>query len=83
MNGNDLVQLQQYRGDNERAKLVEKWKHMYGKKFLSLKLVEEVPQKKKKYKPVKEDKYEYAGFHIKPKKSHIGSNLNKSWGYKD
>jgi hypothetical protein len=82
-NGNELVQLQQYRGDKERERLIEKWKRLYGKKFLSLTVIDEAPEKREKYKPVKEDKYRYAGFHIKPKKSHVGSNLNKSWGYKD
>lgn len=82
MNGNDLVQQQQYRGDSERVKLIEKWKHMYGKKFLSLTIIDEAPEKKEKYKPVKDDKYKYAGFHLKHKNSYKGSNL-KNWGYKD
>jgi hypothetical protein len=82
-NGNEIVQQQQYRGDMERGRLIEKWKHLYGKKFLSLTVIDEAPDKKEKYKPVKEDKYQYAGFHIKLKKSYRGSSLNKSWGYKD
>jgi hypothetical protein len=81
-NGTDIVQQQQYRGDAERARLVEKWKRLYGKKFLSLTIVDEAPEKKEKYKPVKDDKYRYAGFHMKYKNSYKGSNL-KSWGYKD
>jgi hypothetical protein len=73
MNGVDLVQQQQFTCNNERLKLISKWKGIYGKKFDDLTVVEQSIEKKEKYK--KEDKYRYGGVHFKGK---------KSWnGYKD
>jgi hypothetical protein len=80
-NGDDTVKQQMFRCESEKQKVIEKWKALYGKKFLYLSVTWDPEVKKVRSKKLKAfNPYGHIVFAAKKSTKGFYKSLN---GYKD